>query len=441
MIARAIVLTYFSLFFLSAGLVNLSGRYILHGLFVAPGGLYAAWRITLWATHHATHRQSRPSAYFGRMSLATMLYATAYGVLYFFRAESGIAALGSFVALLTHVLFWHFVFFAPPYHRRPRLFFQDILLSLVLGSVVGVIGALSFVGWDLTPGMVHNLAEHAPFVRSDLDVPFLALALGVWGVVLLFLRRQAPDLQGYQGRSPSRTIGLLLLAWALAVLLLYSRRTPLIALLGTTAFLFLPGGLGRKLAYLAVLFPFIPFVWDTAAAILVPLTQNPIADAILARNSIDDYLTATNRAFVWAASIDYLLTPSLQHLVGYGGAPIHLLRADWTHTHNAFIQVVFDAGLLVLILAVILLVTAFRRIVWTIRARYETDHAYILLGVLVAWLVIASVEPGLRGVSIVHLAFILIVLCIGNLHGEARRLRRAIHYDTVSRRASQIDST
>ncbi|HET7459865.1 MAG TPA: O-antigen ligase family protein [Longimicrobium sp.] len=419
MVVRLIVLTYFALLFVAEAVSDLADSHALAVLFLLPAAGYATWRVTLAATHFALRKDGQRPMATGQLAAAVLVYVALYSLLYLPRGETALAAMRGFVTLFVHTAFWHAAFCAPAYRgERRKRFFADLLCSLFLGTVVGAGFALAYTGWSFEPGSVHDLSGRAPGVRSDLDVPFLALLLGVWGIVILFVRRRFRGTVAGVGRVlRSPLLGIALVGCCVAVLVLYGRRTPLIALVTAGAFLVVPGAVGRKLAYLAVLFPFVPLAWDMVAAVLLRVTQNSLAAAILVRNDPDDYLTGTNRLYVWMASLDYLSEPRFGHLVGFGGAPGFLLQntADWTHTHNAYLQLVFDAGVPVLVLALAILVTALRRVSLAISLDRQPYCAYVLLGLLVAWLVTSGVEPTLRSLALPHLVFILLTLVAANL--------------------------
>jgi hypothetical protein len=426
MIARFLTVTYFALVFLGVGVSSLVDTPLLRGLFLAPAGVYVLWRLTLAATRGALNGTGEPPVRFGVLQSLVVLYAALYCGLYFLRSDALVVGASNASALMVHVLFWYVVYHDPTYRARRPLFFVDLLRSVFLGSLTGLLGALSHVGWSLQPGRVHNLSGKASFVRSDLDVPLLALMLGIWGVVLLFLRHRSRQgsIGTAGGKPPSRLLGFLLVGWCLLVLVLYSRRTPLFALVATSLFLFLPGKLGRKVVYGALLFPLLPLVWDMVVVVLLPLTQNALMDALLARNDAENYLTATNRLVVWSRAFEFLTTPNLQHLIGYGGTPEHLVlgTASWSHTHNAYLQLALEAGLLVLALAIGILVASLRRVTETLRLGYLTSQGYVLMGMLIGWIVVSSVEPALRGHSMVHMIILTLTLSAGNLGAEALRL-------------------
>ncbi len=426
MVARLLVVSYLSLFFVVDGLARITGNGLLRACFIVPPALYVLWRLSLWAAYHARHgRHGAAPVYFGTVPVLVLLYAVAYSALYFPRATSGINAASGVGVVVVHAVFWHLVFHAPVYRgARRKVFFNDMLLGVFAATIVGAAGALSFVGWSFTPGSVHDLAGKAPFVRSDLDVPLLAQVLGTWGAAVLFVRRerrrQAPS---SEAGLPSRMLGIVLIGWCVALLVLYSRRTPLFAVLATAALVFAPTRVVRRLAYGAVLIPMVPLFWDRVVAVALPLTQNSVVNAVLARNDASDYLTANSRLDLWTRSIRFLTRPDPHHLIGYGGAPREL-HASWSdHMHNAYIQLALDAGLILLLAVIVLLVVSFRSLAATISSGEGAYHAHAVRAVLIGWVVVSGVEPSLRSYSIAHLLFFMFVLAAVNLASSARRLR------------------
>jgi hypothetical protein len=412
---RLLVVSYFTLYQFGPGLAQLSGIVLFHGLLILPAATYVLLR-----TINAL-RTGLPVS--GTLSLAFPLaYVLLYSTLYFSRSESGAIAIGNAATLIIHALFWHTVYSASVYRERRRRFFQDVWSSVAVAFVAGFLYAQSYIGFHLIPGSIHNLAERAPLVRSDLDIPFFALLLGIVGAVHLWRRKRlAPTIRSVTWiRYPSVAAGIALLAVCLFGLLMYNRRTPLFALIIIIAVLALPTRWGLRSVYAFVAFPLLPMFWNAVVPIVVFLTQNPVAAALLKRNTLESYLTATNRLAVWLKSIGYIADLRIQHLWGYGGAPPAVLesRTQWSHVHNAFMQMVFDAGFITLALAVILIVRMYRQLTVLVQVGSYRGDALALFGALVCWLVLSGVEPALRSVSAIHLFFIVLVSCVGNLYRE-----------------------
>jgi len=414
-LVRLLVLSFFPLYQFGPALMETTGLKPWLFLFVAPTAGY----ITLRMASAVRFGALIP----GFWSIAgILLYAFTYSVLYFPRAQSNFVLASNLPALCLTVLFWHFAYSSSAYRGRPDRFFSDLWMSLVVGVVTGMVVAWSVVGFNLTPGSVHNLGEISPMVRSDLDVPVFALALGVVGVVHVWKReRLRPSLSAVTWvRVRSASYGAALLALSVFTLFMYGRRTPLIAMAIVGVILTLSLRWSLRSLYGVFLLPAIPLFWNIASRILIAITQNPIVAALFVRNDPETYLTATNRLGIWLKALAYLLNFRVQHLWGYGGAPAEVLLGSrqWTHVHNTAMQLVFDAGLISLALAAFVLIQTYRRLVVLVQFGTYRGEALALFAVFVAWLVISGVEPMMRSVSGGHLVGLVIMVAVANLYRD-----------------------
>jgi len=415
MAVRLLVLSFFTLYQFGPGLASTSGLLAYHFLLLAPTSAYVVMRTV------TSVRQGPPIP--GWSSVAfPLLYAAVYSALYFPRANSGFALAANTPMLIVNVLFWHFAYSSEAYRNHRQRFFQDLWMSLALGLIAGFAVAQSYVGYSFSPGAVHNIAERAPLIRSDLDVPIFALFLGIVGIVHLWRRRRLlPSLRAVTWIRPhGLQYGAILFLMSLFTLFMYNRRTPLIAMMLVVGVLALPTKWGLRSLYGVFLFPLIPLFWDFAVRILIPLTQNDFVDSLLARNDPETYLTATNRLGVWMQSLAYLADFRVQHLWGYGGAPAVVLEGskNWTHVHNSAMQTVFDAGFLTLALAVVLLVQVYRRLVVLVQHGTYRGEALSVFAVFVGWLVLSGVEPMMRSISSAHLFILALAVAVANLYRE-----------------------
>ena len=422
MLTRLVALSYFPLFFLSIGASTLSDQVFLRGLPLMPAAVYVVMRLSSGVLVGDRVRWKVSDG----LTIAAFAYVVAYSVLYFPRAFSGTLAIGTLPTLVIHLLFWHLAYSDPVYRHDRRRFFRDLWGGVFGGFVVGFLLTLQHTGFLLRPGTIHNLSREGTFVRSDLDVPMLAVGVTLMGIVWVFfagrMRRAVARAGGLGGVVNRRAVGVICLLIGVSSLYLYSRRAPMLAVLGSTFLLLLPPRVGRRVVYAAVLIPLVPVVWDIVAQILVLVTQNDVVDAIVARNDIRSYETATNRLAVWLRALAFIAEVRPQHLWGYGGAPAFILAGsmDWQHVHNAFLQLFFDAGLIVLMTAVGLLVWSYYRLNRMMEAGWYPHEVLLIFGYLTAWLVIGAVEPALRAYSVVHMVFLMLVSVTANVYREYR---------------------
>ncbi len=427
---RILVVSYFLLFIISTGIAGLMGSMLFRGIVLVPATMYVL--VELVARGLRQLRGQDTSRRWDRLLWITVLYVSIYSVLYFPRAFAGAMALGGLPSLIVHVLFWHAAFTARVYEARRRLFFSDLWLGIFLAFGFGLGNALVVTGWNLAPGAVHNLDQVALFVRSDLDIPLLAAGLCVWGAVFGPLRGRLLSWTKHRWNDekdyPGRAVAWCGLVAGAAALFIYSRRTPIFAVIVAVAVLLLPRRIRGRAFWGAAAFPLIPLAWDAVVAVLIPLTQNPIADAILARNHPNTYLTATYRLTTWLKSFAWIANVQISHLWGYGGAPEAVLPAGrgWLHTHNALIQLFFEGGLISVALAVWLVVGALRRLDHLIAMSWNPGDLLVLLGFLWLWAVLAAVEPSFRSYTLVHVMFLLICVVVANLHSEWRAFQGSL---------------
>ncbi|MEX2375911.1 MAG: hypothetical protein WD942_10075 [Dehalococcoidia bacterium] len=409
MLLRILIYGYFPLLALGGGLARIQHNELWQGLGFIPPALY----VTVRFARAALARQLR----FRRGTLdpgiaLAYAYVITYSVLYFPRSSAGLATLGTTPTLLVHVLFWHLVYTSRIYAGDRARYIQDVVVALSAGFLFGLANAVIFTGFTLAAGAVHDLAVLSPFVRSDLDVP--ALALVPIAVTISTLRRSTRKLF-LHGVVPSARTGLLTLLSVFA-LWLYARRgpilcVPLIALLGLAS-----NSLRRKALVTMLAIPFLPLLWQPVSSVLLRISQTEFVRAVLVRNSPEDYLTATGRLDHWLLGFEFLRDFRPTHLIGYGGAPRYLTLGDNAHMHNAVLDVFFDAGLLSLGLAILLVFVTFKRLLRLIdREGRLSEETCVLLLVLTSWLLLSAVEPILQSFFIPHLVFLLVVISIMNL--------------------------
>lgn len=394
---------------------------LFRGIVLVPAGLYVAGCL-LTAAISASEIGARGRRPWPGLVLALLAFSLVYSGLYFPRAFSGLVALGSIAALPVHVLFWHLAYHSPPYTRWRERFFKDLWIGLFAAFGFGLVNALGAVGWRIEPGAVHDLDRSSAFVRSDLDVPLLAVALAVWAATFTVFRRRVRDGTGDEVRWVPRSTAGIVGVLAILALILYARRAPMLALGGAIALLAAPTTLGSRMYYAAALLPAIPLAWGTAVKILIAVTQNPVANALIARNDLESYVTATNRLATWIRSLDFITDFRLSHIWGYGTPPGYLLPPGlgWLHVHNAFMELFFEAGLLALAIAVLILLATFRRLGWLLRSRRQIGRVLPIFGFLWAWTAIAAVEPSLRSYSLVHLLFLTFGVVTANMYHAER---------------------
>ena len=441
MLIRMAVVLYFPSFFVGVGLSKVLGSDMLRGVPLAVAGvglLYALGRAIL----RPGVRSLGPS----RPVRLILLYTVVYGILYFPRAYPGLNSLGLVPSLTIHVLFWHAAYWSPLYRRYRDRFFGDLFTGLFAGFLVGLVGALDGAGWRLRPGALHNLSEVAPFVRSDLDIPLLAAVLAVAATAAIAHGPRSAPLGAVERvlwRS-RHVAGAFVLPAALFALYLYGRRVPIAATLAGMGLVLLPARFVQLAVAALLAAPLAPLLWSRLVPVLIAITQNPVANAILARNDLREYVTASNRMATWLDSLDFLSVPTPQHLYGFGGAPEHLLPVDlpWDHVHNGPLQAIFDAGIPFLLLATFLLIQAVSRLGAMSLDPEQSGTARVLLAMMVIWLVESAVEPALRGYSIVHLLFLLTLTTAAGLYYETKTADanlRSTYRDAASLRASSAD--
>jgi O-antigen ligase len=155
------------------------------------------------------------------------------------------------------------------------------------------------------------------------------------------------------------------------------------------------------------------------------VTQNEFVSSLLARNSVEDYISGSNRVTTWLKALAFIATWSPSHWLGYGDAPSWILPLglNWLHVHNAYMQLFFEAGIVGLASAVAILSFTIHRLGQMIAA--EDVMARGLLTFLLAWSLLAAVEPSFRTYSIVHMLFLTAVIVTDHAFLLHRRRIRA----------------
>jgi hypothetical protein len=407
---RLIVLSYVPLFFIGAAVGNLLGQDVLRGLPLLPAALYLAFRFGTAVIEGRMVRWTiEPQS---GMKALIILYAVLYSFLFFPRAYPGAVGIASVPTLIIHAAFWILVFSDPEYRDDPLHLSRDIVLGVVSGFMVGLLLTFQAAGWNVRPGAIHNLSA-TPFVRSDVDVPILITVLTFLAVGWVMRTGDQENRGGdrYRWRRLAVTgVGIFLVA--MFTFYLYSRRTPILAVMAGVGVMLLPIRLRRRMVYVIPVIALAPLGWEVLARILLRLTQNPIISAILVRNDPETYLTATNRLVSWQGSFDFLMDVRIQHLWGYGGSEVAGIFHE--HAHNMVLQMVFDAGLITAALAVVLIFKILL-ILGDLLERPDTRReGSIMMGLFVAWLVLGAVEPTLRQFSMGHLLFLTLAAYAAN---------------------------
>lgn len=406
-VGRLIAVTYYLMFMMSTGLASLTGSEAAQGLvLIAPATYLGVAAITGCLRLTTTGRI--PGVLRSRGATILYVYVALYSVLYFPRAFSGLAAIGGTGSLLVHVGFWACIANQHSRRGRPDDFWSDLWWSMILGVTFGLLSSLAFVGGSLERGQLHNLSGVAPFVRSDLDVPFLAacVALIAWDL----LSKRGASLPILGSRPPRQIVGGLLFVYAASVPILYSRRALILGLFMVISFQILPLSLKRASRRGVLFAPFVPLFWDALTTILLLVTQSSLLRVLIARNDPAEIMSASNRVTTWAESIQFLSQWRMQHLIGYGGAPDWILPAgsDWVHTHNGVLQVIFDAGIVAALLAGYLVIATLRQL--TTHSASRSSAHRIALGMVVLWIILSGIEPTLRNYTIVHFTFITLLV-------------------------------
>lgn len=408
-IIRVLVLSYLPLFIVSNGLANLTGQMMLRGLVLVPAALFVAGCVLT----RLTVPTSLPPFRFGRLTTLVIIFSLVYSLLYFPRAFTGSTAIGGLPSLPTHALFTALVVRSHPYRKDVGLFVYDFCISAIVTIAIGVADALNTVGWRVAAGAVHDLDRLSNFVRSDLDVPLLSLMLAVAGATALHARllaRPQPRAQLSFGKAAA------LFLFGTTILLFYSRRTPVLALLGALAVLLVPRKLVARLSYAGAALPLLPLFWGMVVTALLFLTQNEIVGSLLPRNDVQDYVTGSNRVSTWLKSLLFISRWQNGHWLGYGDAPSWILpqHLGWLHVHNAYMQLFFETGILGLTLGVAMVLATLHRLSKVLREQANPLPRGIL-NFLLGWCLLAAVEPSFRSYSIVHLLVLTTAIVVDRL--------------------------
>ena len=339
-------------------------------------------------------------------------YIIIYSLLYFPRSTSSVTgAITLTPILLVHTLFWDFLFTSNIYKKNLNKFFFDLFLSFLIGMIFLFLSSLNFTNFSIVPGSIHNIAEEWIMVSSDLDVPIMLL------IVFSFIIMQFKVKKSKEMIIIPRIAILGIVILSIFMFWLYSRRGPIIALLGIVSFIFLPQKYRTRVFILFFFFPFIPMFWDIFSNFLLEISQTDIVSSFLARNNADDYLTATGRMVDWVRGIEFLLNFDVKHLIGYGGPTWFVVTEGRDHMHNVILTLIFDSGLITLFLFISLYMILLKRIlsildildnkIWGPEALYLVLFIYLLF---------SPIEPLVHSHSYEHLIFLSISVVILRLN-------------------------
>lgn len=343
-------------------------------------------------------------------------YVILYSVLYFTRRSSSITgAIVTTPILLVHTLFWDFLFSSKNYEKDLSKFFFDLFISFLIGMLFFFVSSLFFTHFSFEPGSIHDIAENYAMISSDLDVPFLLL------IIFTFIISQTKIEKYIYAKKISKIVIAFIIVFSFFVLWLYARRGPMFVLAALLPFIFISYKKRNKIFILFAFFPAIPMFWDIISNFLLDITQTSFVSSILARNNINDYLTATNRTIDWMRGISFLLDFKFKHLIGYGGPPWFVVTAGRDHMHNVILTMIFDSGIIVFLLFVslyIVLIKKTYRISEEIKDKIWGVEALPLI--LFIYLFFSPIEPLLHAYSNEHLIFLVIAITILRLDEYVR---------------------
>lgn len=411
MFVRGLIWFYYPLLYLGLGFSRSTGNNVWQGLVFVLAGVYVYARFikSIMGRDHPVGRVR-----LGKCLVLAFAFVGYYSVTYFLRSKSGLEALASVPTLFMHLLFWNLAYSSESYAGKEEKYFKDVFISIFFGFLFGFVNALAYTSFSFLPGSIHDLSEASPFVRSDVDVPLLALGVlsAVFPAVPFSRWRR---LGGPSLFSPVVTYSLL--AVTLLSMWLYSRRGPLLAAM----FLIVIGASSqqtRKKVLLSLCaFPVLPLLWRYVSDLLIELSQNEFVSTFLVRNKVEDYLTATGRLASWLKGFDFMASFQPNHLIGYGGAPSHfVLGPGHFHMHNMVLDLFFDSGFIGLTLAAILIVLAFRVGYILLEVERPLVGVESLFLFLSAWAVLAPIEPMLHSYTASHMVFLTIAASLFNAH-------------------------
>ncbi len=407
---RLLIWSYFPLFSVGLALSLVRGSDVFQGLVFVPAGAYVGFRIFRFA---ALKKRVFPSQFDIGVALL-FSYIICYSALYFPRAYSGPVVIGTAPTMIVHTLFWHLAFSSGTYRGSPGKFFRDVGLSISFGFLFGLFNALAFTGFDIQPGMVHDLTQRSPFVRSDLDVPLMALAPIAFTLAAYWPSGRALRLRQFLRNTQFAGIAIM----GVFALWYYSRRGPIFAFILILALAVLPLKRKRWILFVPlVATPLLPLAWDLVSPWLLSLSETGIMSGLIARNRPEDYLSATGRLYSWRVGFDFLSSFQMSHLVGYGGAPEHMVLEGHVHMHSMVLDLFFDAGLVTMGLAFGLITLTFQRLVSMMGPKdpYSVEAKGLFL-FLAAWILISAVEPTLRSFTVPHMLFLVVVASTMNIY-------------------------
>jgi len=409
---RLLIYGFFPVYFVSVGLPQVTGIGATRGLFLVYLSVYLGKRLF---TYLAKKRHAR-SYLLSRVGIFAISYVCVYSALYFPRQYEGIVNIvGIGFSLFVVAAFWMAAVSDPVYRRKPRSLVADMYASLIIGLVFILMYTISIVG-AVYPGAAHNMATIAPFVRSDLDGPLLTLLLGVFSIKMLRKGRWA----SYNMPKINLIVVIAAISLCLFSFWLYSRRAPIIAFMLAMILLMMPVTLKRRINWQWVLVLFIPFVWEYLSIVLLTVSQNPLVEAVIARNDAESYLTATNRLGSWLRGLSFIGEAQIAHIWGYGGAPEDLAVFGHTHMHSTLLDLFFDSGIVGLALAFAMLIWSFKTLGWLLANPAFRQSAELMYLCIFSWLVISSVEPGMHGFTLSHVLITMFVSFVAGAELQAR---------------------
>ncbi len=401
MLIRLFIKSYFLLFSLGIFLSKSLGEEYWKGLVFVFAGLYLLLRFIRKNIFDS-------SLYFDLLLFAIYSYVLLYSFLYFGRSSGYTVIIATTPILVIHLLFWHLVYTSNIYQNKPLLFFKDLYHSMLITFIVLFTYTWANNGYSFKPGSLHNMAEDLPLLYSDLDVPVLSL------ICLFMVLSQLSNLPNrfLKGKDIFRLLEFLIL-FILVIITqyLYSRRSHLAILIITMIFILLPLKFKKLSVILSfVIMPTIPLIWSLLSPYMIEYSKGEFINTLLTRNTIEAYVTASNRLKAWGNGFDYLFDYNQNHLFGYGYVP-ESISGMHNHMHNMYLTLFFEAGFITIFVVVSLLIYILYKL---FQLATKNKSSRIIVNSLVLFflsiIILSPIESLLMSYSTIHLIFITFLI-------------------------------
>lgn len=256
---------------------------------------------------------------------------------------------------------------------------------------------------SLELGAFYNFTDKSLLTVTTMDSPLIAALLLLLSGYDIFFNKKFT------------LLNFLSAAFALYILMLFSRRGFILSSILSFSFYFLYIKVKKNwLVYALLLFLFLPLFWDTLSTYLVLIADNSIFSKLILRNDTETLLSATGRASAWANILEVFLQFKSKLMLGFHGRipaeffPSTDENGRYEHAHNTFLQLFLEGGYFMNIIFLLMLIFSLRNYLKARKVDGNYHNFYFIL--LIFMLNISATETLIRYVQFTNFIFCFVLV-------------------------------